>query len=238
MRIIACSLFVLFSAILSAQSYIFGPKFGPVIANQRWEGFQRDPLLDMHAMMFIETYDEDSDGSLFAQLGYHRRGSALRNLAWNPEFGIQPASRVFRFNNLVLTLGAKKVFSTTGSLKSFYAVGIRGEYTINTNLDEFAIDHPTFYSFYPQDAFVMHFNYGLYAAAGFEFALSDLVGLQIDLSVNPDISRQYFQPPIPNVQIYTFQGPQYVDLAQREIRNLSFEVSFGFRFLRLVEYID
>jgi hypothetical protein len=224
---------------VNAQSFVFGPKFGPLIGNQQWQGFQRDPLFDFHGMLFIESYSEDNDGSLFAQLGYHRRGSALRNIAYNTALGFRPSSRAFRFNNIVLTLGAKKVFAETNLFKSFYAVGIRGEYTINTNLDEFAFTNPNFFTFYPQDAFVRHWNYGLYAAAGVEIALWDLVGMQIDLSVNPDISLQYFQPPIDNVTIITVTGDQMTtNISEREIRNLTFEISFGFRFLRLVEYVD
>lgn len=224
---------------LNAQSFVFGPKFGPLIGNQQWQGFQRDPLFDLHAMVFIETYSEDNDGSLFAQLGYHRRGSALRNIAYNTALGFRPSSRAFRFNNAVLTLGAKKVFAETNLFRSFYAVGIRGEYTINTNLDEFSFSNPNFFSFYPQDAFVRHWNYGLYAAAGVEIELWKLVGLQIDLSVNPDVSLQYYQPPIDNVTVITITGDTMTtNISEREIRNLTFEISFGFRFLRLVEYVE
>ena len=84
-----------------------------------------------------------------------------------------------------------------------------------------------------------HWNYGLYAAAGFEFDMTDLIGMQLDISVNPDLSKQYFMPPIDNVTIITHTGIlTQTSLASREIRNLTFEISLGFRFLRLVEYIN
>ena len=88
-RIVFPLLFACFISmnLLTAQSFVFGPKFGPVIGTQKWEGFQKDPLLDFHGMLFIESYSEENSGSLFAQLGYHRRGSALRNLSWNSDLG-------------------------------------------------------------------------------------------------------------------------------------------------------
>jgi hypothetical protein len=234
-------LFLLFTSSLpsEAQSYVFGAKAGPLLANQQWEGFQRDPLIDFHALMFIESWSEDNDGSLFAQLGYHRRGSALRNIAWNSDLGFRPSGRAFRFNNIVLTLGAKKVFSESNLFRTFYAIGVRGEYTLNTNLDEYSFSNPNFFTFYPQDAFVMHWNYGLYGAVGFEFDLSDLIGLQLDISINPDLSRQYFQPPINNVTVITPNGgTMQTNISERVVRNQTLEISLGFRFLRKVEYVD
>ena len=58
----------------------------------------------------------------------------------------------------------------------------------------------------------------------------------IEFTVNPDFSLQYEQPAIPNV-IDPITG-QTRTLQERRIRNLTFEITVGARFLRKVEYID
>ena len=63
-----------------------------------------------------------------------------------------------------------------------------------------------------------------------------MIGMMLEFTVNPDFSIQYQQPPIPNVlDTYTNQT---ITIPERRIRNLTFEVTVGFRFLRRIEYID
>jgi hypothetical protein len=221
-----------------AQSFVFGFKGGPVIATQNWSNFQRDPLFDLHGIAFIETWAEDSPNILFAQIGYHARGSSLRQIFVNPATGFIPQTRSFRFRNLALTVGAKKKLSM-GTWSPFYTVGLRGEYTVSTNLDEFVDQNFTSRTAYPLNEFVRKFNYGIYVGGGTEFAINDLIGVVMELSVNPDLSRQYFQPPLTNVyNPNPFNGQSTINLSEREIRNVTLELTFGFRFLRQVVYYD
>jgi len=70
------------ATIAHSQSFYFGPKLGLGINTQQWDGFDRNPLFNFFGDVFIETYVEDSPSSFFAQLGYHTRGSSLRNFGF------------------------------------------------------------------------------------------------------------------------------------------------------------
>lgn len=231
LRSIAILCFTLFLIQTEAQSFVFGPKVGGVVATQQWQNFQQNPLLAYHGDLFIETYGEDDPNVLFAQLGYHVRGSSLRGRFFNSQ-GLQIFSNSFRFNNLALTVGAKRKFNETERFSPFYAMGLRGEFTLFTNLDDF----DTQSLFYPQNHSVNNFMYGIYAAAGVEFPFTEFVGGQLELSVNPDLSKQYFQPEIANV--INPNGGNPITIRERSIRNVSIEVTLGLRLLRKVVYID
>jgi hypothetical protein len=210
-----------------SQSFTFGAKIGPSIGLQKWDSFERDPLFAFHGAAFIESYEEENPSSLFMQLGYHVRGSAIRNL------GFSNTSN-FRFNNLALVLGGKRIFSEKPKIKSYYMLGLRAEYTLNTNLEKFQ-ESPN--NYYPIDEFVKKFNYGFNVGAGMEFPFSEFVSGILELSINPDISKQYDQPPLENVIDPRIAG-RIVDLPRREIRNVTVDLSLGIRFLRKVEYYD
>ena len=219
-----------------AQSFVFGFKGGPVMATQNWSSFQREPLFDLHGIAFIETWGEDDPNALFAQLGYHTRGSSLRQLFVNPTLGFVPQSRSFKFRNLAATVGGKRKFYLTDKIDGYYSLGIRGELNINTNLDEFRLQNQTAITSYPLNEFVRPFTYGVYAGGGFEFKIAELVGVMAELSVNPDLNRQYFQPPLTNV-LDPVTGMTR-NLQEREIRNITLELSIGIRLLRKVIYVD
>ncbi len=223
------------TGLISGQSTVFGFKGGPVIATQSWSTFQRQPLLDLHGILFIESWGEDEPNAFFAQIGYHTRGSSLRQVFVNPTIGLSPQTRSFKFHNLALTVAAKRKLRFD-RFTPYYTVGLRGEYNISTNLNEFRLQNTTAITSYPQDEFVVPFTYGLYAGGGFEFNFTELIGGQIEVSVNPDLSRQYFQPPLSNVIDPVTGRP--VSLSEREIRNTTLEISLGLRFLRKVVYVD
>ena len=210
-----------------AQSFHFGPKGGMGINLQQWNNFERDPLFTPFGDFFIESYTEGSNSSLYAQVGYHTRGSAIRLFSFNgPSF-----NNSFKFNNAVLTAAAKRFISNKKSARPYYLIGIRAEYTLSTNLSDFEERQSLFY---PIEFYVNKFNYGFTVGGGYDFPLGDLYGGFIEFTVNPDVSLQYEQPPIPNV-ISPFTG-QPVTISERRIRNISLEVTFGMRFLRKVEY--
>lgn len=241
---------LLFSALgaagLWAQSdgSYFGVKGGPTIAIQQWNTFDRNPLFGYHAVVFVESLPEREQFSLYAQLGYHLKGSSIRrSLFGNPfnagAFSLPPQN--FKFHNLSLVLGAKQRFTDLGGSRVFYNFGIRGDYTLDTNLDEYnnyVEANPTFAGIYPIDSydFIRRINYGITVGGGFEFPFSEYVEGLLEFTVNPDFSLQYQQPAIPNV-IDPFTGNTRT-IPERRIRNLTFEVTLGFRFLRKVEYVN
>ncbi len=79
---------------------------------------------------------------------------------------------------------------------------------------------------------------GVSAGAGIQMPLSDLIGAEFKLSIHPDFTLQYNQPPIPNVIIQDISGQRIVTIEQRQIRNVAVELSVGLRLLRKVVYED
>lgn len=247
-------LLILSSCLLSYQSWgqgtFYGLKGGLTIANQQWNAFERDPLVGYHAILSAESMPADGQFSLFAQLGYHLKGSAIRrSLFGNPfnsSFVSFPTQR-FEFHNLSLSLGAKQVITQMGNAGVYYLFGIRGDYTLSTNLDEyerFSSINQISPGIYPFNVYfsenqifgVRRFNYGFLAGGGLNFPFSEYVEGIIEFTVNPDFSLQYQQPSIANVR-NPING-QSTTLQERKIRNLTFEITVGARFLRKVEYID
>lgn len=80
-----------------SQSYYFGVKGGLSMGYQKWESFNQGLLFSYHAAGFWESYsDINPMNSLYAQFGFHNRGSALRN------------ARVYTIDNQLITLSTKK----------------------------------------------------------------------------------------------------------------------------------
>ena len=215
-----------------AQSFIFGPKGGLTLGTQMWNGFDRDVLLAYHGGAFIESYREDSNSSFLAYAGYNQRGSAERVTFFNITGGSSVSTQKFIFNNASLLLAAKKRLNTYGINKPYYIVGVRLEYTINTNLEEYL----DFGGYFPLDPFVNKFNYGAYGGFGYELQFSEFVGGFIEASISPDFSKQYEQPELFNI-ISPITG-RARNVPSQTIRNLTFEISIGLRLLRKVEFID
>lgn len=242
-----CFAFILMSVgALFSQGFAFGAKGGLTVGFQQWNsGQQRDALLTYHGIAFIESAPEDNAFAVFAQLGYNRRGGAIRSRAFtyiDPNTGAERRftgnTTKYIFNNIALSLGGKqKRDFGSGDNKVYYLFGIRGEFTPSTNLAIYEERNALFGSlFYPENQFVQRFNYGAIIGGGLEFPLTDLIGMLLEFTVNPDFSKQYRQPPIPNV--YNPFTRQPFDLPSQELSNTSLELTIGFRFLRKIEYID
>ncbi len=214
----------------TAQGYYFGPRGGLAIAFQNWNNIQRDPLLAFQGDLFLETNDEENKGSLFAMLGYHTRGSSIRVANFLSGANFQQG---IKFNNAVLTIGAKKKIDLSEKFVPYYQVGLRAEYTVSNNLDELS---PLQSTYYPFAEFVNNFNYGINLGGGFEYVIDELITSFIDFNIAPDISFQYRQPAIQNV-ISPYNG-QPTSIPARDIRNFNIEISIGFKFLRKVIYVD
>lgn len=216
---------------LSGQSKIFGPKGGLTIGVQSWDGIQRQPLFSYHGALYVEGYKENAPASFFGQIGLHTRGSSERIFFVNGT-SAQAFRQKFQFNNIAAIIGAKKRFETSGKNKPYFGFGIRVEYTLSTNLDESS----QFAGYFPVEGFVNKFNYGATALFGYEFPFSEFVGGMIEASLSPDLSHQYQQPGgVAVISPITGMG---VTLREQQIRNITFEISFGLRFLHKVIYLD
>lgn len=221
--------------LLSAQSFIWGPKGGLTLGMQTWNNVDRNVLLGYHGALYMESADEGSLGSFYGQVGYHTRGSSQLVSFVNGGGVISSRNRqTFQFNNVALQIGAKKKLDRPGPNKPYYGFGLRVEYTASTNLSQY--QNAQAVGYFPLDPFVNKFNYGASVNFGYEFPFSQLIGGFVEATFSPDFSKQYAQPPIPNVFDPIIR--QTRTLPQQSIRNLSFEISVGFRFLRKVIYLD
>ena len=236
---------VFFISTAQSQGYYFGLKGGMTISNQKWDNsYSRSPLWRYQIIGFIESAPESEAFSLFAQLGYHVKGSQIRTRATTVYYNGTPRniparSTPFVFNNLSLVLGAKQKFDVGSSNnKMYYLFGLRGDYTLSTQLRPEGIDENNLchIAIYPLDRYVNDFVFGMTAGGGFEFPFSEYVGGLIEFTVNPDFTYQYNSPPIPNDLCYT--GTNQSTIPERQIRTITFEVTFGIRFLHRIEYID
>lgn len=236
--------FLLFFAIhfAQAQGAVYTVKGGLSLGMQKWDNSlgRRNPLVSSHVILAIEELAEDPRFTIFAQAGYHARGTSMRTTLFSTsgqrfdqEFGL-------KFNNLALSVGAKKRLDVMGNLTPYYVLGIRGEYTVSTNLDQFQ-KYNKCYPIYPYDdkEFIKQFNYGAIFGGGFEFPFSELIGGMVEFTINPDFSHQYVQPAITGIiNQCSSVNNQPINIAKRSITNLTFEISVGLRFLHKVEYID
>jgi hypothetical protein len=228
---------LLLSSPLISQSYAFGIKGGPSVGFQKWELFDRDPLFKYHGAVFIES--DNPEFGFLGQLGYHTRGSAIRNLSFftiNGSQYRQPA-REFIFNNISLLVAAKQKFPVGSSDKLFYyMLGVRGEYSLSNNLELYQ-EINSILNIYPFPELVNSFTYGITIGGGIELPISEFVAGIVELSLHPDLAKQYFQPPISNV-IDPYSPGQTKTLSERRITNTTLELSLGLRFLRKITYID
>lgn len=231
-------IFMLAFGQIRAQSTAFVVQGGMSMGFQRWDNsFDRQPLFKPHVALSIESVDNENDKtSVFAQIGYHTRGSATR-LRFFQGAGTLTFSEEFQFNNIALILGGKQKYPLGQRSKYFYYGGIRGDYTLSTNIDELvsAKQNVQLAIFYPFIGAMNRWMFGVSAGGGIEFPFSDLIGGQVSISVHPDFLLQYNQPPIGNV-IDPFNPGQTIAIPERSIRNLTLEITFGLRLLRKVVY--
>ncbi|MEL6667583.1 MAG: hypothetical protein AAFY36_01565 [Bacteroidota bacterium] len=221
--------------------YLFGVKGGVTLGTQNWGSFEREPLIGYHGDLFIESLPELEKFSLWAQLGYHQRGSSLQR-----QIGASVTGQVFTtpaqsfiFENIVLGLGGKQVFAYLGAADAYWLLGLRAEYNIDTNLDEFdRISDFAQRRFFPFESydFINRFVFGVSVGAGLSFPLGESTDVLLELNIQPDFTLQYNQPEIGNV-INPFTSVP-TSIPARQIRNISIELSAGFRFRRRIIYID
>ncbi|MEM6966279.1 MAG: hypothetical protein AAF573_16065, partial [Bacteroidota bacterium] len=166
--ILALIVFIFLVEISFAQSRAYTAKGGLTVGVQQWEGVERDPLWSYHGALSMESTPEYGVGGAFAQLGYHVKGSAWRNTRFtSPTGGITFSSERFEYQNLSLLLGFKKGFSELNLGTAYYLFGIRGEYTLGTNLDEYEdFNNLSGQPIYPFEEAVRRWNYGITVGTG------------------------------------------------------------------------
>lgn len=228
LKTIQICLFTLTVNLIFAQSFYFGPAIGPGVNFQRWEEADNDPLLSVNAEVFIESMAEETKSAFFASLGYKTRGSS--NIFSNASGGININAYKYKFNNAVLELGAKRYFNENES-RPYYLVGVRGEYTVSTNLNEFRRFNTPFF---PDNSYVRKFLYGFTLGGGYEMKFNDFLNGFIQISMCPDLNLQYYQPPLENVFNPFGFGTQ--NLGEKRVKNTSVEIKFGLKILRKVVY--
>mgnify|MGYP001297520112 CR=1 FL=1 len=215
----------------TSQSFWFGAKSGLGLNRQQWSNFNRQFIATAFGDALIESYDEEETNTLYAMLGYHLRGSGIRFTQFQ---GYTTQTNGYIFRNLVLELGVKRALGDYGDkYRPYYIMAVRGEYTLSTNLDEF-VGYDTRY--FPHNDFVNKFNYGITFGAGYEWTTSNYQKVFLELAINPDVSYQYDQPALSNVR-NPYTGTKE-NLSPVRVRNLSFEIKVGVKFLRKVTYID
>ena len=221
---------------LCAQYTGYGLKFGPTLATQRWDNYQQDPLLGYHVDLQVENLSESKPRTLYASLGYHQRGSAIRFRrtvgrdvnGFEREFRAQTLR--FVWHNVGLAVGAKQT-KPLGNARGHVSVGLRGEVNVGTDLGgevaeqvrELRIGIP-----YPIPEFSNRLVAGIDIGGGIDFPLSPTLDGLVELRVSPDFTRQYFQPPFQYFDSFTGNNV----LAREEtISNVSLELSVGIRWL-------
>ncbi len=227
----------------NTQGVAFGIKGGPTIAFQKWDSSDRDPLFATHFIASVESLAEAGEVSIFAQAGYHNRGSAIRIRSFQFNDFATGAPRTFNglttkydFQNIALSVGVKQRFpATLGNL--YYLLGLRGEYNLNNSLDQFQDLPLSVQSGFPSEPGVNEFTFGFIFGGGFELPLSDFIDATIELTVNPDFTKQYFQPAFSGA-FNPFTGNNDRNIPELNIRNNSIELTIGFRFKRIVEYVE
>ncbi|MEN9415639.1 MAG: hypothetical protein RLZ62_1943 [Bacteroidota bacterium] len=228
---------------IKAQSTAYVIGFGPSAGLQKWDNaYNREPLFQYHATLGMESINNEDDRSSFLmQIGYHVRGSAMRFRTVSFISGLPGGaySERFKFNNISFMMGAKQRgnIGPLANTRYFYFVGLRGDYTYSTNIDELNSQNSCNRALYPLMGGVQRWMAGFSVGGGLEFQFAELVGAQIQLSINPDVTNQYRQGPIPNVIDYCNPGFSYAVPEQR-VRNTTVELTVGLRLLRKVILID
>ena len=222
----------------TAQSFIgYAVKTGGVLASQRWDNFERDPLIGAHVDLQVESVSFEKPTSFYAAVGYHPRGSAIRTRAFvfrDPNTGeevrFRPEALRFVFHNAALSVGGKQHYAVGGH-RGFVSFALRGEYNLATDFGDTDDRNLNFGlgTTYPVDEFVRDFLYGVDVGAGLELRVSSRVDALFEIKLSPDLSAQYEQPPLQNV--FNPRTGNNEGTAQRSINNLSVELSVGLRFL-------
>lgn len=218
------------SATMNAQGFAFGVKGGLTLGFQKWNNYERSPLPAYNGSIFIETIADEKRFSIFGQLGYHVKGSRLKSY-YRP-FNSGDVRRITidsEFRNASLVVGMRSAYALGATkTRGYYLLGLRGDYNINYSTDQ-RVER-----FKEED--LNRITYGLTLGGGFEIPFTNLIGMTLEFQVSPDVRPQVFYPA--GKYVYVDNGGNAIPVQETKVINTVFEITLGFRFLRLVEYVE
>ena len=222
-KILTIAAVIMLCSSLSGQGTYYGVKGGLGLNNQNWDRqFNTSLLFTPLVDFFAETYDPGSLSSLYAQIGYHQRGSGLGGFSLN-------RFATYRFHNVALELGGKRRALDGKKWNGYYLLALRAEYTVSSNLVEEGSQSIFNLAL---EQYVRNFNYGATVGGGFAFDVAEGNQVFVEMTFNPDLSAQYDQPfvigPLPNP--FNPQNDIFID--PQKVRNYSLELKFGIKWLR------
>lgn len=209
---------------IEAQDNAYGFIGGMTLATQKWNGFDRDPLLTWNGRAFYESLLSDKL-SVVGELGLHNRGSGVLS-----QFIRQGSSNLnTNYSKMVMRnvsfLGAaKQIYDIKENTEAYVKLGIRLEYTVADTFEIFEIYSKA----------VQPFNYGITLGGGFHFGPKDgPVQFILDAQVSPDFSQQLYAP---QANVWNRHTSQLQTFPEQKVTNLSFEISLGVRWVNKYYY--
>lgn len=206
----------------------YGIKGGFTAGLQKWNQFNRDPLLSYNGSIFLDG-SQDGKFSFFGETGYHRKGSALR---FNKSFYTNSSGQTVEvpartintvFHNVSLVLGAKSRYNWSKKMTGYYLFGLRADVNVK---------HSNNFAYSSINDFVNRFTYGLTVGGGVEWVLSEKMDILLELQVSPDIGRQVY---VPQGTYYNHYTRRNETTPEQKITNTVLEIMVGFRFKNTYE---
>ena len=208
---------------VQAQSdHAYGFLGGLTVGMQTWNGQDRDPLIAWNGRAFYEVLS-DTENSLFGELGYHVKGSAIRSRFITQSGELFNNVNNMKVNNISLLLGGKRQYnlfkSSNDNFSSYLKLGLRLEYTASDTFD--ILQNFT--------EGINRVNYGATIGAGIHIgpALGP-VQFVLDLQLSPDFSQQIYIPP---GQYYNRFTQTFQPFAEQKVINIAIELTLGIRFV-------
>jgi len=207
----------------------YGFKGGLTLGSQKWNNQERELLPAYHAVLTMESRDEEIGFSMFGDLGFHVKGSQQVFRSGVSNIGgqlIERPRRSFRqpFNNVSAVVGVKKTGQFTDFINYYFGVGARGDYNLSYDTSGYSNNN----DFY--DEYLNKITYGISIVGGLEYTVGDTGLLFIELSFSPDFSKQINVPP---GLMYTHPITNIpIQLGKQEIINRALEISVGYKFVR------
>lgn len=209
----------------AGQSMYFGVKGGPVVAFQKWNGYQETkPLLALHLMGHIESYGDES--VFFLNAGINPKGRGLRyNDYVSPITGrvVRGGYSRIIFKNAEVGTGIKRYYEWTDDIEFFYSFGLRLSYTYGSEFGNIR---------YINTNAIRKWNYGVSVGGGFRLKSNEFFRPLLHISFSPDLSQQVY---VPQQELQTPAGDRFT-MPEQGIKNTSMEIGVTLQFLRKVIY--
>lgn len=205
------------------QDNAYGALGGLTLGTQKWNGFDRDPLLTWNGRFFYESLLNERL-SVVGEVGLHNRGSGILAqyiVSGTGKLETNYSKMVFR--NVSVLGAAKQVYEVKENIEAYMKLGIRVEYTVADTFDIFE----------EYSEAIRPFNYGVTFGGGFHFGPKDgPLQFILDAQVSPDFSQQLYAP---SANIWNRYTQQFQTFPEQKVTNLSIEITLGIRFVNKYE---